>query len=176
MSTEYNIDDFSLDGGKLRLAQRGPVAVFFMSKSDPKHMQVLQVLKTIRLDKLEIGFLDITKGKNREVIIMSRDTNTPITQLPYLAYFYDTKLKAKYKSDVTKSALERYFLEKMMESATQSASSGKSLVNDPSKKFSMAQQQSSSGGGAGGGGKPVDPRALGGMVGQNVAWRTETAK
>lgn len=173
MSVEYNIDDFSLENGKLRLAQRGPVAVFFMSKSDAKHQQVLQVLKTIRLDKLEIGFLDITKGKNREVIIMSRDTNTPITQLPYLAYFYDTKLKAKYKSDVTKSALERYFLEKMMESATQSASSGKSLVaNDPSRKFSMAQQQSSSGGS----GKPVDPRNLGALIGSNVAWRTETAK
>jgi len=170
MSTVFTQEDFRVEDGKLRLAQRGPAAVLIMSRGVPAHLELLKVLKSVKLNHLETGYLDITQGKNREVINMSRETGTPIAALPSLLYFYDGKLKSKCKKDnISKSTLEVYFQEKMQESATQNASSERKNMTggDTVSRFSMAQQNNSANG------KKVDPKALGSLIGINVAWRSE---
>lgn len=171
MSTPYTNEDFRDEDGKLRHASRGPVAVVIMAKQDPNALKLVKMLAKINIDRLETGYLDISQGKNREVIIMSRNTNTTIGKLPYLAFFYDGKLKSRYKGDVSEAALDRYFREKINEAATQSASSERKDVTSSSSRFSMAAAASGAAGK-----KPTAAdaaKAHGTMIGANVAWRSD---
>lgn len=161
MSEPFTNDDFMLQEGKLRLARREPCAVVIMTKTDANSIKLTKILSSI--SGLTTGYLDISAGKNREVVNMSRETNTPITHLPYLAFFFDGKLKSRYKGDVTKDALTKYFSEKIFEAK----SSNMVSKDEPSApRFTMAQpnKQMPSG----------DPKTNG-MVGLNVAWRSDVS-
>jgi hypothetical protein len=176
MSEPFTNEDFNIQGDKLRLARRGAVAVLIMSKSVPEHIQLLKVLSSINLNHLETGFLDISSGKNREVVVQAKQTTTQINQLPYLAFFYDQKLKARYKGDIHKGKMEHWFQEKIMECAQANVSSDrKNMTSAPNQRFAMAQQQMpvTVGGGTK---KQTDGIGQSSVVGINVAWRADLQK
>lgn len=169
MSEPFTQQDFRIEGDKLRLSRRGFHAVLIMSK-DAASMQLIKMLASINVNRLETGYLDISQGKNREVIIMSRKTSTEIKNLPYLGFFCDGKLKCRYKGEVTKNAIAKYFEDKIISESMQSASSERKTTTKQSAQFSMAKNGIDSGR-SGKGAKVLPDQRNNGMIGLNAAWR-----
>ena len=167
MSESLTHEDFRVEDGKLRLAKRGAVAVLIMSKT-PESIQLVKTLASINVNNLHTAYLDISQGKNRDVILLSRNTATAITSLPYLAFFYDGKLKCRYKGDVNKAAMSNYFQDKIIEVATQSSSSARkseTISSTNMGKFTMATSGDKN--------KPTGGKVIpvdNSIIGYNRAW------
>src|SRR6056297_3449101 len=123
MTEPLSYDDFGLeDGKKLRLLRRGVYAVLFMAKDDKASMQLVRIMKNLQIPGMATGYLDITKGKNREVIALSRRTSSQINSLPYLGIFCEGKLKCRYKGAVNREKLRNYCQQKVIEYSTKAQS------------------------------------------------------
>lgn len=165
MSEPFTSEDFRVEDGKLRLAKRGAVAVLIMSKT-PESLQLVKTLSGLNVNNLHTGYLDISQGQNRNVILQSKNTQTPITSVPYLGFFFDGKLKCRYKGEVTKSAMVNYFQDKIIECATQSASSVRksdTVNTSQMTKFTMAAT----------GNKGKQIQADNSIIGFNTSWRAD---
>jgi len=168
MSEPLSHDDFRIEDGKLRLAKRGAVAVLIMSKT-PESIQLVKTLSALNVNNLHTCYLDISQGENRNVILKAKQTQTPITSVPYLGFFFDTKLKCRYKGDVTKAAMANYFQDKIIECATQSASSVRKSDTVSSSNVGKFTMSASGNKPSGGKQAPVDNS----IIGFNSAWRAD---
>ena len=162
MTEPLTHEDFDVEDGKLHFKRRGSCAVLIMPK-DAQSMQLAKILSSLNIDGLATSYLDITQGKNRDVILLARKTNTPITKVPSLAFFFDGKLKSRYKGDANKSAMYKYFQQKVVEYASKGSSGGKN-VDSKTPQFAMAKT---------GANVPIPSAKASGMVGINVAWRND---
>lgn len=172
MTEPLSHDDFGTeDGKKLRLMRRGAFAVLFMAKDDAS-MQLVRIMKGIQVPGMTTGYLDIARGKNREVIAMSRKTTSKINSLPYLGIFYDGKLKCRYKGAVNREKLRHYCQQKVIEFSTTSQSSRQTTVRSDggrragADQFSMARSSGSND-------KPIPHPTKAGMIGYNTAWKLD---
>jgi hypothetical protein len=170
MAEPLSHDDFGIeDGNKLRLLRRGVVAVLFMAKGEQGSMQLVAILKTLQVPGLATCYLDITTGKNRDVIKLSRKTTAKITTLPYLALFCDGKLKFRYKGEVDRERLRSYCQKKVIDLSSASHSQLKPRGTPAnSQQFSMARSNKSENNPGGG---PHPSKA--GIIGYNTAWRVD---
>lgn len=168
MSIPLSYDDFVIEDGKLRLARRGNVAVLIYAKS-PETEQFKKLLTVLNVERLQSAFLDISQGKNKQVILDSRKTTTPIKDVPYLGFFADGKLKARYKGVINKGKLEEFFNDKIVESAMAEKTTGTrkndTVSSTMASQFSMSR---TSGAGAKG---PVSSSA--GTIPYNQAWKKD---
>lgn len=175
MTEPLSHDDFGIeDGKKLRLLRRGVFAVLFMAKDDKASMQLVRIMKNLQIPGMATGYLDITRGKNRDVIALSRRTTSQINSLPYLGIFCEGKLKCRYKGAVNREKLRNYCQTKVIDFSTKAQThrtgpirqDGGGSINRTVKadQFSLAR----SNGDASKGGGPHPVKA--GMVGLNRAW------
>ena len=171
MTEPLSHDDFGIeDGDKLRLMRRGIFAVLFMAKGEQGSMQLARILKTLQVPGLETGYLDITQGANREVIKMSRKTTAKITTLPYLALFYNGKLKFRYKGDANRETLRNYCQKKVIELSSKPSTIRPATVRSDggnSQQFAMARSNATNST------KPAPSATKAGIIGYNVAWRID---
>lgn len=142
MSEPLSNDDFSIEDSKLRLLRKGPFAVLFMAKNDPGSMSLVKILKTIQVPGMQTGYLDITQGKNKDVVTMSRKTKASISSVPYLAIFYDGRLKFRYKGDVDAEKIRNYCQNKVIEMVNEMKAPKQTVSASGQPQFSMARQQS----------------------------------
>lgn len=171
MSEAFTFEDFRIEDNKLRLAKRGFVAVVILSR-DPDSLELVKNLATLNVPHLHTGYLDITQGANRKVVVMAKNTTTPIQSVPYLGFFVDGKLKCRYKGDTNRSTLFEYFQDKILESAQQSASSSTIRKNETrgsvgAKNFAMAENNDK----ANRGGKNIPSVKDTGVIPYNMPWR-----
>jgi len=179
MTEPLSHDDFGIeDGKKLRLLRRGCFAVLFMAKDDGASMQLVRIMKNIQVPGMATGYLDITKGKNRDVISMSRKTSSQINSLPYLGIFCEGKLKCRYKGAVNREKLRNYCQQKVIEFSTKAQTSRTGpirqdggAVNRNVKADQFAMSRSNADMRGGGQSQPSSTKA--GMVGVNKAWVLE---
>lgn len=175
MTEPLTHDDFGVeDGKKLRLMRRGAYAVLFMAKDDGASMQLVRIMKNIQVPGMATGYLDITKGKNRDVITLSRKTNSQISSLPYLGIFCEGRLKCRYKGAVNREKLRNYCQQKVVEFSTKAQTYKTSAVrqdggavnrNVKADQFSLSREDRNTS-------QPNPTKA--GMVGVNVAWRLDS--
>lgn len=162
MSEPLSNDDFKVEGGKLQLLRPGFYAVLLMSKNDQNCISLAKILNVINVDRLHVAYLDITSGGNRNVITMSRDTKTNISGIPYLGFFVEGTLKSRYKGEVSKDSISKYFTEKVFEARSKSVNQ-----REETPKFSMDAK------------RPSQAAAVEGanqLIGRNVAWRADQVK
>lgn len=145
MSEPLSNDDFTIEDAKLRLLRKGPYAALFMAKNEAGSMSLIKILKTIQVPGMQTGYLDITQGKNKDVITLSRKTKAPISSVPYLAIFYDGKLKFRYKGDVDTEKIRSYCQNKVIEMANELkmpvATTRQTVGSTSQQQFAMARQQ-----------------------------------
>jgi len=175
MTEPLSHDDFGIeDGKKLRLMRRGIFAVLFMAKDDRPSMELVRIMKNLQVPGMATGYLDITKGKNREVISLSRRTSSQINSLPYLGIFCEGKLKCRYKGAVNREKLRNYCQQKVVEFSTKAQSyrtgpvrQDGGAVNRQVKadQFSLARNEGSE--------KSQPHPTKAGMVGINTAWKLD---
>jgi hypothetical protein len=171
MSEQLSHDDFACEDSKLRLLRKGAFAVLFMTKGDSTSASLINILKQIRVGGMETGYLDISKDRNKEVILMSRKTNSPISTVPYLAIFYEGRLKCRYKSDVDVEKIRTYCQKKVIELASEIKMPSKGPVNATNaQQFAMARSQ-----GPSGSTNTPDPAKIG-IIGYNKAHLIDMAK
>jgi len=174
MTEPLKKDDFGIeDNNKLRLLRRGSYAVLFMAKGDQGSMQLIRILKNVQVPGMTTAYLDITQGKNRDVITMSRKTTAKITGVPYLGIFHDGKIKCRYKGAVDREKLRDYCQNKVIEFA--SSGSGprpkqEGIINRKVKADQFSLSRNSKGSQPKTGPNPTSA----GMVGLNAAWRVDT--
>ena len=167
MSEAFNNEDFRVEDGKLRLARRGYVAVVIMSKT-PESIQLVKTLASLNVTNLQTGYLDISQGQNRQVVLMSKNTPTYIQSAPYLAFFADGKLKCRYKGDVNKKTMTDYFQDKIIEAAQQQSSTvrkSETVSSSNAANFAMANKNTMMGGG-----KQLPIPKDSAFIGFNRAW------
>ncbi len=169
MSEAFTNEDFRIDDGKLRLAKRGYVAVLIISR-DTESVDLVKKLASLNVPQLHTGYLDITQGSNRKVVVMAKSTSTPIQSVPYLGFFVDGKLKIRYKGNTDKKTLFDYFQDKILESAQQSASSVRKSDTRgtvQAANFAMAKSNAKANG------KVLPSAAAVGMIPYNMPWRSD---
>lgn len=180
MSIPLSNEDFGVEDGKLRLLRKGYFSVLIYSKTDPRAEQVRKLLSSLDVNQLHTAYLDISQGKNKEVILQSRKTSVPITDVPYLGFFVDGKLKARYKSNIEPNALKKYFTDKIVEAATSTEKiSNPNIRKNETVQRAMNDQFSMSrpgGRSVGGSGLPTSgslSSASSGTIPFNQAWKTD---
>jgi len=84
MVVQLSENDFAVDRDTLCLkTYRKPLLVMFYIKGDKNCVATEKILYTMRSH--EVGFLDVTA--NRNVILMSQNTKSPITSVPNIIMF-----------------------------------------------------------------------------------------
>lgn len=178
MSIPLSHEDFEIQEGKLRLTRRGYFCVLIYSKADPRAEQLRKVLANLDVNQLHAAYLDISQGKNRDVILQSRKTSVPITDVPYLGFFVDGKLRARYKGA---GDLKKWFTDKIVEAATATEKisnpnvrKNETVQRAMNEQFTMSRPGGRSVGGSGGG-STASQAAINSssLIGFNTSWRTE---
>lgn len=114
-SIEYS--DFSVEPGEkdnnLRLNRSGCCAVLIGKSDNDESLRVRAMLGKLSIQNLDKLYLDIQRNNNRKILTDSKNTITPITDIPTLFFFVDGKIRAFYTKKADINILSQWFREKM---------------------------------------------------------------